>query len=156
MLIKDSDLKWVFIDGTHIKGHQHSSGINENVQCISKSVAGHATKIHLAVDSHGNPITFILSDGTTHDVKVASDLIDQIDLSTTEIVCADKGYDSDALREHIKQTGCFNNIPRKQNTKSTNNHMDWPLYKIRHLVENALAKLKNGAVVDKHYARLLL
>ncbi|AAZ18286.1 probable transposase ISSod6 [Psychrobacter arcticus 273-4] len=54
-----------------------------------------------------------------------------------------EGYDSEALRAHIKQAGCFNNIPRKQNTKSTNNHMDWHLYKTRHLVENAFAKLKN-------------
>ncbi len=54
LLIKDSDLEWVFIDGTHIKTHQHSSGGNENLQGISKSVAGGATKIHLAVDAHGN------------------------------------------------------------------------------------------------------
>ena len=154
LLIKDSDLEWVFIDGTHIKAHQHSSGSNENVQCISKSVAGRATKIHLAVDSHSNPITFILSDGTTHDVKVASDLINQIDLSTTEILCADKGYDSDALRKHVKQAGCFNNIPHKQNTKSPNNHMDWHLYKIRHLVENAFAKLKNYRAVAIRFDKL--
>ncbi|PKG89260.1 IS5/IS1182 family transposase, partial [Psychrobacter sp. Sarcosine-02u-2] len=51
LLIKDADLEWVFIDGTHIKAHQHSSGGNENLQSISKSVAGRATKIHLAVDA---------------------------------------------------------------------------------------------------------
>lgn len=61
LLIKDSDLEWVFIDGTHIKAHQHSSDGNEVNQAISKSVAGRATKIHLAVDTHGNPLTFILS-----------------------------------------------------------------------------------------------
>ena len=75
LLIKDADLEWVFIDGTHIKAHQHSSGGNENLQSISKSVAGRATKIHLAVDAHGNPLSFILSDGTNHDIKVAPDLI---------------------------------------------------------------------------------
>ncbi|MGP9690074.1 IS5 family transposase, partial [Psychrobacter sp. AOP22-C1-C5] len=105
LLIKDADLEWVFIDGTHIKAHQHSSGGNENLQSISKSVAGRATKIHLAVDAHGNPITFILSDGTTHDVKVAPDLVDKVNLSNTEVLCADKGYDSDALRAHIEQAG---------------------------------------------------
>ena len=26
LLIKHSDLEWVFIDGTHIKAHQYSSG----------------------------------------------------------------------------------------------------------------------------------
>ncbi len=103
---------------------RHSSGGNEVDQAISKSVAGRASKIHLAVDAHGNPITFILSDGTTHDVKVAPDLIDKVDLGDTEFLCADKGYDSDSLRAHIEQAGCLNNIPRKRNTKSTNNHMD--------------------------------
>ena len=106
-------------------------------------MAGRATKIHLAVDAQGNPLTFILSDGTTHDVKMAPDLMDNIDLSATVTVCADKGYDSGVLRAHIKQAGTCDNIPRKRNTKPSNDHMDWDLYKVRHLVENAFAKLKN-------------
>lgn len=42
-----------------------------------------ASNIHLAVEAHGNPITFMLSHGTIHDV----------------------------LRAHIKQAGCLNNTP---------------------------------------------
>lgn len=129
MLIKDPDLEWVFIDGTHIKAHRHSSGGHKVDQAIRKSVAGCATKIYLAVDAHGNPIAFILSDGITHDVKVAPDLVDNVDLSNTKVLCADKGYDFDALRAHIEQTGARDNISRKRNTKSTNNYMDWHLYK---------------------------
>ena len=155
LLIKDSDLdEWVFIDGTHIKAHQHSSGAHDNLQGISKSVAGRASKIYLAVDAHGNPIAFILSEGTTHDVKVAPDLIDKVYLRNIEVLCADKGYDSEALRSHIKQAGCSNNIPRKQNTKSTNEHMDWNLYKARHLGENAFAKLKNYRAVASRFDKL--
>ena len=71
-------------------------------QDISKSVGGNSSKIHLAIDSHGNPIEFIISDGTTHDVKVAPILVEQLDLTDTEIVCMDKGYDSEILREQIK------------------------------------------------------
>ncbi len=154
LLIKGSDLEWVFIDATHVKAHQHSSGAHENAQAISKSVAGRATKIHLAVDAHGNPIIFILSDSTTHDVKVAPDLVDKVDLSNTEILCADKGYDSEALREHIKQAGTRDNIPRRANTKSSNDHMDWDLYNVRHLVENAFAKLKNYRAVATRFDKL--
>ena len=36
-------------------------------------------------------------------MKVTSDLVDKIDLRNTDIFCADKGYDSEALREHTKQ-----------------------------------------------------
>jgi len=54
-------------------------------------MAGRASKIYLAVDAYNNPLTFILSDGTTHDLKSAPDLIDNINLSATATVCADKG-----------------------------------------------------------------
>ena len=46
-------------------------------------------------------------------MKVALDVIDEINLSNTDNICADRGYDSDALRPHIEQEGCFNHIPRK-------------------------------------------
>lgn len=39
--------------------------------------------------------SLIVGDGTTHDVKVAPDLIDCLNLEETEILCADKGYDSE-------------------------------------------------------------
>ena len=97
---ENADREWIFIDATHVRAHQHSAGIPN--QDISKSVGGNSSKIHLAVDSHGNPIEFIISDGTTHDVKVAPILVEQLDLTDTEIVCMDKGYDSKILREQIK------------------------------------------------------
>ena len=82
LVIREPDLEWVCIDGTHIKVRQHSSGRHGAAQDISKSVVGRATKIHLAVDAYGNPITFILSDGITHD----ADLVNKIDLSKTDVV----------------------------------------------------------------------
>lgn len=42
LLIKDSDCECGFIDGTHIKVHQHSNGSHERVQAGSKSVADYA------------------------------------------------------------------------------------------------------------------
>ena len=74
-------------------------------------------------------------------------------MSAIEALCADKRYDSEALRAHIKQAGCCD-IFLVKNTKSTNNHMDWDLYKVRHLVENALAKLKNYRAVATRFDKL--
>lgn len=84
----------------HVRAHQHATGIYH--QAISKSIGGNSPKIHLAVDTNGNPIEFIIRDGTTHDVKVAPDLIDCLDLKE-KILCADKGYDSEPLREQIEK-----------------------------------------------------
>ena len=69
LLASCPDMEWIFIDGSHVRAHQHSAGIAN--QSISKSAGGNSSKIHLIVDAHGNPIDFMITDGTTHDVKVA-------------------------------------------------------------------------------------
>lgn len=74
----------------------------------------------MIVDAHGNPIDFMISDGTTHDIKST------LDLKETEVLCADKGYDSESLREQIRKTGVKANKPKKINSQLNNNdHMDW-------------------------------
>ena len=147
-----ADLEWIFIDASHVKAHQHATGIKN--QSISRSIGGNSSKIHLAVDANGNPIEFIIGDGTTHDVKVAPTLIDSLDLKETEILCADKGYDSEPIREKIENTLTKANIPKKRNAKTSNEHMDWYLYKIRHLVENAFARLKHFRGIATRYDKL--
>lgn len=37
----------------------------------------------------------------------------------------------------IEGTNTKANIPKRSSTKSNNEHMDWYMYKIRHLVENS-------------------
>lgn len=78
-------MEWISIDRTHIRAHQSSAGtVGEKPQAIAKSVDGNSTKIHLAVDSHSNPIEFLLSDGVAHDIKVAPRLLSLFDLNNTE------------------------------------------------------------------------
>ncbi len=75
-LIKDPDMGWLSIDGTHIRAHQSSAGIgNPKSEVIAKSAGGNSTKIHMIVDAHENPLKFLVSDGATHDVKLAPELI---------------------------------------------------------------------------------
>ena len=77
LLIKNSNLQWIFLDGTDMKAHQHSNDDNGKLQFVSKIVARLSTKIYLAVNTHSNPIVF--------------------NLSNTDFLCAYKGYDSDPL-----------------------------------------------------------
>ena len=53
----------------------------------------------------------MITNGTTHNVKVAPELVAKLDLEETEILCADKGYDSEPLREQIRATDTQANIP---------------------------------------------
>jgi transposase len=152
-LVHDPDLEWEFIDGSIVRAHQHSSGAagNKN-QAIGKSVGGNTTKIHMAVDAYGLPIEFDLTGGEVHDSKVAPELIVRLPLA--DYIIADKGYDSEEIRELIRGKGSTPLIPRKKNSKTGNDDMDWCLYKYRHLVENIFARLKHFRAIATRYDKL--
>ncbi|EKT61439.1 transposase [Providencia burhodogranariea DSM 19968] len=64
-----SDSKYLFIDGTIVRVHQHATGAaTEENEEKGKSRGGHSTKIHLAVDSDGYPVNFELSGGQRYDI----------------------------------------------------------------------------------------
>jgi transposase len=152
-LSKNTDTEWEFIDGTYVKAHQHSAGAcSEESQAIGKSRAGLTTKIHLAVDSYGLPIEFMITGGEVHDSVAATELIER--LPDAEAIMADKGYDSEKIREQIEAKGARAVIPRKSNSLIGNDGMDWALYKYRHLVENAFARLKQFRAIATRYEKL--
>lgn len=152
-LINEPDLEWEFIDGSIVKAHQHSMGAasHEN-QAIGKSVAGNTTKIHMAVDAFGLPIDFEITGGEVHDCKVAPEFIAK--LPVAEFTIADKGYDSEEVREIIRSKLSTPIIPRKNNSIIGNADIDWDLYKHRHLVENVFARLKHFRSIATRYDKL--
>ena len=56
----------------------------------------------------------MITDGTTHDVKVAPDLISTLDLKETKVVCADKGYDQNHCVNRSGKQGLKRIYQRKQ------------------------------------------
>lgn len=90
--------------------------------------------------------------GEVHDSKIAPELISK--LPVTDYVIADKGYDSEELREAIRKKKSIPIIPRKSNSKIGNFDMDWSLYKYRRLVENVFARLKHFRAITTRYEKL--
>ncbi|HGB3473279.1 TPA: IS5 family transposase [Salmonella enterica subsp. diarizonae serovar 61:l,v:z35] len=152
-LKQSPDFEWEFIDSSIVRAHQHATGASthEN-ESIGKSCGGNSTKIHLAVDSYGLPMDFLLTGGEVHDSKVAPELIAR--LPDAAVVVADKGYDSEAIRELVRKKNGQPVIPRKSNSKTGNADIDWCLYKYRHLVENAFARLKHYRAIATRYDKL--
>ncbi|MEC4748247.1 IS5 family transposase [Methylomicrobium sp. Wu6] len=123
-LIVEPDLEWVFIDGSIVKSHQHSSGASyEQETVIGKSVAGNTTKIHMAVNAGGLPPPFSVTGGKVHDCKEAPELVAK--LLSAKYIIADKGYGSEPLRMQIRDQGAVPVIPRKQNSTIGNDEMNW-------------------------------
>lgn len=141
-LVQEPDLEWEFIDGSIVKAHQHSAGAaSEENQAIGKSAGGNTTKIHMTVNAYGLPINFEITGGEVHDCKIAPEFIRK--LPDADFTIADKGYDSEEVRDVVHNKSSVPVIPRKSNSKIDNANMDWGLYKYRHLVENLFAKIKH-------------
>ncbi len=146
-----SDFDWVFLDGSIVRAHQHSTGAaTKSSEQIGKSRGGNSTKIHLAVDSGGLPICFDLSEGQRHDIVHANSLVAQ--LPEVNTVIADKGYDSESFRTFIEEQGGTSVIAKRNYGQDLNkDSMDWCLYKHRHLVENAFARIKHFRAISTRY-----
>ena len=153
--VQQPDLEWIFIDGTYVSAHQHASGAAHGQEAaIGISRGGNTSKIHMVVDAFGSPIRFIITGGEVHDCKVAPQLIQKKE-EKADFTIADKGYDSEALPEKIREQGSTPIIPRKKNTtKQEDKNFDSYLYKLRHLVENAFARIKHFRAIATRYDKL--
>lgn len=115
-----------------------------------KRISG--TKIHVAVDSKGLPISILLSSANIHDSTKFIDVMESIseyldDSMIDEIVTvyADKGYDAKYIRMYLRNNNINCCIPYKKNSKfivskNTQNNYN----KTRFVVERFFAWLKNG------------
>src|SRR5690606_13724935 len=147
------DQEWVFIDGSYIRVHQHASGARHGFKrAIGKSRGGRTTKIHLATDANGLPIDFKITGGDVHDSQVAKQLIDTVDEATYLI--ADKGYDAGHIRIYAQNKDMIPIIPMRSNSKRLNKEFDKYLYQLRHLVENAFARLKHFRAIATRFDKL--
>jgi len=72
------------------------------------------TKIHLAVDAHGMPVRFLVTEGTRADCREACKLIEGIDADN---LFADRAYDTNEIVEAAQAAGMEVVIPPKKNRK---------------------------------------
>jgi transposase len=154
------DSEWVFADGSYVRAHQHANGARRGEKRAMAVAPGYpggsrggaTTKLYMAADAHGNPIDFEITGGDVHDAKMAGKIIEKIEVAENFI--AEKGYNSEAIRNQARLAGMIPVIPRKCNSKIPNPGFDPHLYKIRHLVENLFARLKHFRSIATRYEKL--
>lgn len=87
-----------------------------------------------------------------HDSQVADELIEMI--GKADYLIADKAYDSNAIREKARTHGMNAVIPKRSRNKGANTNFDPYLYKLRHLIENLFARLKQFRSIATRYEKL--
>ena len=123
---------------------------------MGRSRGGLTTKIHAVVDANGNPIALKLSEGQAHDGRSVTGFLETIEAG--QILLADRGYDSDALRAEMAARGAWANIKPMPNRVNVPAFSPW-LYRYRNLVERFFSKLKHFRAIatrfEKHDANYL-
>jgi transposase len=105
----------------------------------------------VAADAHGNPLSIEITGGQVHDSQVAGLLIDQVN---GDNLIADKGYDSEEIRNKARSKNMVPIIPKRSNSKTPNPEFDEHIYKNRHVVENLFARLKHFRSISTRFEKL--
>jgi transposase len=108
------------------------------------------TKIHAVVDANGNPIMLKLTEGQAHDGRSAADLLATV--GEGQILVADRGYDSDALRAAVTSRGAWANIKPMPHRVNIPVFSQW-LYRYRNLVERFFNKLKHFRAIATRFEK---
>ena len=118
---------------------------------MGRSRGGLTTKIHARIDGQGRPIQLLITPGQAHDLTATDALL--ADLKRGTILIADKAYDADRLRQHLKARGAVANIPNMIRRKR---RFRWKkaLYRQRNLIERFFNKLKQFRRIATRYDKL--
>ncbi len=89
----DSSIMRVYQDGSNPKGGQYR-------QAMGKSKGGLSSKIHMAFDALGYPLSCIITGGERHDSTQATALLKR-HLKQNSFALLDAGYESDDIRKFV-------------------------------------------------------
>jgi transposase len=149
---QDPDLERLLLDSTVIRAHQHAAGAEGSTaeaEALGRSRGGFSTKIHVSCDGLGKPVTILLTPGQDHDVTQGPHLLANCEAKK---VLADKGYDSDAFIQQIRDRGAEPVIPPRKNRTQPRAY-DQIEYKNRNVVERLINVLKQSRRVATRYEK---
>jgi transposase len=91
----------------------------------------------------------VLSEGQAHDSTTYEALMDERD-SDPGAMLADNGYDSDTIRQDLRDRGAAPEIPTKRNRKHQHS-VSKPLYALRSRIECCIGHLKEQRRIATRY-----
>jgi len=149
-----ADKEYVMVDSSSSRVHQDGSGPpgGQLAHAMGRSKGGLSTKVHMACDALGYPLSFVVTAANVNDSTQCKTLLDR-HLERGSHALMDKGYDSDAIRDRVKEKGgvAVIAIHSRRNLKPA---FDKHIYKERHRIENLFGKLKRYRRIATRYEKL--
>lgn len=149
--VVERDASADMIDSTVIRAHHCAVGIKrtQETEALGRSRGGFSSKLHARCDAKGRPLGFVLTPGQAQDIQGFGPLFRMV-ADKIEALLADKGYDTDAIREELANAEVEAVIPTKSNRRQPIPH-DWVKCRWRNLIERLFNKLKNWRRIATHY-----
>ncbi|MEW2281853.1 IS5 family transposase [Streptomyces cyaneofuscatus] len=183
-------VEWtVSVDSTINRAHQHAVGARKRGdvngdeledpgrsqarQALGRSRGGPTTKVHLAVDGRGLPLSIVLTPGNVNDATAFGQVLDGIRTprlgtglprTTPDRVLGDKAYSSRAIRHLLRRRGIAATIPEHRD-QAANRHrrgalggrpptFDKVTYRDRNVVERCFTRLKQFRAIATRLDKL--
>ena len=118
---------------------------------IGMTKGGRNTKVHALCDGKGRPTFILLTAGNANDCTVATSLIDRMQ-ARAKTFLADKGCDTDEIREELKKRKVEARIPSKANRKEPIPH-DETKYARRQEIERMFGRIEDWRSIAMRYDR---
>lgn len=154
--------------------HQHAAGARKGGSgqpALGRSRGGLTSKIHLACDAFGRPLSFTLTGGNTNDCTQFTAVMEAIRVPRIgpgrprrlrpAHVLGDKGYSSKAIRTWLRHRGIAHTIPeradqvrnraRRGSRGGRAPRFDKQLCKQRNVVERCFNRLKQWRGIATRY-----
>ena len=149
----------LYIDSTCIRAHQHAAGASTEKggqcqQALGRSRGGFSTKIHLGCINEKAAISITLTPGQASDAKEFDTVFLKLPEGfSPERGMMDKAYDSDAIRQTLRESEIVPVIPPRKN-RTTSINYDKDQYKQRNRVERFIGRIKQFRRIATRYEKL--
>ena len=138
----------LFLDSTCIKAHFNACGARGGNEKIGKTKGGINTKVTVACDEYLNPLYLQIDSGNKSDMKIGEEIANLIQSHT--VLVADKGYDSNKIRDRLKKRKIRSVIPYRKNRKKKK-RISKVIYKQSNVIERFFLKLKKFRRINTRY-----
>lgn len=148
-------------------------GRSQTRQALGRSGGGLTTKVHLAVDGQGLPLSIVLTPGNVNDATAFGQVLDGIRIPRADAgrprtkpdrVLGDKAYSSRAIRHLLRRRGIAVTIPERRDQEANRRRrgrlggrppaFDKDIYRDRNVVERCFACLKQFRAVATLFDKL--
>ncbi len=177
------EVEWVVsVDSTIVRAHQQATGAcrkpsaktqkgieHPEDEALGRSRGGLTTKLHLACDGRGRPLSVVLTPGQRHESTQLGSMLDAIRVARLgtgrprmrpDHVVADKSYSLPSCRELLRWSGVPHTIPercdqreRRKKCRGQSPNFDAETYARRNVAERCVNRLKRWRGIATRYEK---